>query len=83
MFGKHAPNAVRILVMNLYTSEFYIFESYTEFSKYLGYANVNPVMQMKKNHKVKRGHVILKEGVETTESIKFFSVSASYSLRSE
>ena len=83
MYGKRAPNAVRLLVMNIFTGESYTFESYTKFSEFLGYVNANPVMAMKKNHKVKRGFVILKEGVETTESIKHIGVSVSQCWRSK
>ena len=83
MYGKRAPNAIYLLVMNLYTGELLIFDSCTKFSRYLGYANANPVISMKKNHLVKRGHIILKEGVETTESIKHIGVSVSRCWRSE
>lgn len=83
MYGKRAPNAISLLVLNLYTNEFYIFDSCTKFAQYLGYANANPVISMKKNHLVRHGHIILKEGVEATESIKYIGVSVSRYLRSE
>lgn len=83
MYGKRAPNAIGLLVLNLYTNELCIFSSCTKFSEYLGYANSNPVIKMKKYHLAKRGHVILKEGVETTESIKYVGVSVSRCWRSE
>lgn len=83
MYGKRAPNAISLLVLNLYTGELSIFESCAKLSQYLGYANSNPIASMKKKHLVKRGHVILKEGVETIESIKYFGVSVSRYLRSE